>query len=123
MVVISGGRYKRSQAILVAIGVLFISACAGTAGLSGSSRMLLPPLQTETAEISLQQASVLAKDVDLLAINAEMKDFAEQHTANARTVPGGRLISTTILTPMVAQHKHLPVDRLTACHMPVSSYR
>ena len=43
------------------------------------------PLQTETAEISLQQASVLAKDVDLLAINAEMKDLAEQHTANART--------------------------------------
>ena len=82
---ISGGRNKRSRAILVAIGVLFISACAGTAGLSGSSRMLLPPLQTETAEISLQQASVLAKDVDLLAINAEMKDLAEQHTANART--------------------------------------
>ena len=85
VVVISGGRNKRSRAILVAIGVLFISACAGTAGLSGSSRMLLPPLQTETAEISLQQASVLAKDVDLLAINAEMKDLAEQHTANART--------------------------------------
>ncbi len=81
----SGERGKLSQAALGAICILLLGGCASGTGLSFSAHTLLPPFQTQGTDLSLKEASALAEDIDLLAINAEMIDFAERHTANARS--------------------------------------
>lgn len=77
--------WNRNRLLAVAISVLLISGCVSTDTVSLDPRSLLPAFHSRAGNINLVDAAMQSEEVDLLALDQDMIDFAERHTRNARS--------------------------------------
>ncbi len=81
---LTGGLWRALSAICLSVGIFALAGCAVTTGRTGPAPQI-SPLQLADRTVQLSEVDAIAPTPELLALDAEMRDFVETYTGDLRT--------------------------------------